>query len=107
MNASEQHFEHGQRMGPRFLGGLLLGVLAGAATMLLWVPQSGRQTRAQLRLKGQRLRAQTHAKTKAFSAGLAKKARGLQQRGQSRLGQLRERRYPAPKEGYMTSEVKR
>ena len=94
-------------MGLRFLGGLLLGVLAGAGTMLLWVPQSGRQARAQMRLKGQRLRAQTRAKTKAFSAGLAEKARELQVRGQSRLDQPRKRRYPVPKAGYVTIKGKR
>ncbi len=45
-----------------FLGGLLLGSVAGAGTMLLMAPQSGKKTRKQIQRKGQKMRKQT-AKT--------------------------------------------
>jgi gas vesicle protein len=45
-----------------FLGGLLLGSVAGAGVMLLMAPQSGKKTRKQLQRKGQKVRKQT-AKT--------------------------------------------
>ncbi len=45
-----------------FLGGLLLGSVAGAGVMLLTAPQSGKKTRKQLQRKGQKVRKQT-AKT--------------------------------------------
>jgi gas vesicle protein len=39
--------------------GLLIGGLAGAAAMLLWAPQSGKDTRIQIQKKGIELRDQT------------------------------------------------
>jgi gas vesicle protein len=45
-----------------FLGGVLLGSVAGAGVMLLLAPQSGKKTRKQLLRKGQKVRKQT-AKT--------------------------------------------
>lgn len=45
-----------------FLGGLLLGSVAGAGAMLLMAPQSGKKTRKQIRRKGRKMRKQT-AKT--------------------------------------------
>jgi gas vesicle protein len=45
-----------------FLGGLLLGSVAGAGGMLLMAPQSGKKTRKQLRQKGRKMQKQT-AKT--------------------------------------------
>jgi gas vesicle protein len=41
-----------------FLAGILIGGLAGAGTMLLLAPQSGKRTRAQMRHKGLELRDQ-------------------------------------------------
>lgn len=41
------------------LVGMLIGVLAGAATMLLLVPQSGKDTRMQIQKKGLELRDRT------------------------------------------------
>ena len=43
----------------RLLAGLLIGGLAGAGTMLLLAPQSGKMTRAQIQQKGVELREQT------------------------------------------------
>ena len=45
-----------------FLGGLLLGSVAGAGAMLLMAPQSGKKTRKQLQRKGQKMQKKT-AKT--------------------------------------------
>ncbi|MFZ1397804.1 MAG: YtxH domain-containing protein [Candidatus Promineifilaceae bacterium] len=45
-----------------FLGGLLLGSVAGAGAMLLMAPQSGKKTRKQILRRGQKVRKQT-AKT--------------------------------------------
>ena len=50
-----------------FLGGLLLGSVAGAGAMLLLAPQSGKKTRKQLRRKGRKMRKQT-AKTVKHTA---------------------------------------
>lgn len=46
------------RKSPNFFAGILLGSLAGAATMLLFAPQSGRKTRNQIQQKATELRAQ-------------------------------------------------
>jgi gas vesicle protein len=40
-------------------GGMLIGALAGAATMLLLAPQSGKETRKQIQEKGLELRDRT------------------------------------------------
>ena len=45
-----------------FLGGLLLGSVAGAGAMLLTAPQSGKKTRKQLQRKARKMQKQT-AKT--------------------------------------------
>ena len=50
------------------LVGLLIGGLAGAVTMLLWAPRSGRETRKQIRKKGLKLRDRT---TKVLEDGMA------------------------------------
>ncbi len=79
-----------------FLAGLLLGGLAGAGTMLLLAPQSGKRTRTQIQLKGMELRDQTaeavddamlHTRVKArqIKTDVREKAEELQQRGQAML----------------------
>jgi gas vesicle protein len=45
-----------------FLGGLLLGSVAGAGVMLLMAPQSGKKTRKQIQRKGRKVRKQTTRK---------------------------------------------
>jgi gas vesicle protein len=42
-----------------FLGGLLLGGVAGAGAMLLMAPQSGKKARKQIQRKGRKMRKQT------------------------------------------------
>ena len=79
-----------------FLAGLLLGGLAGAGTMLLFAPQSGKRTRAQIQLKGMELRdqtaeavddtmLQTRVKVRQIKTDVREKADELQQRGQAML----------------------
>lgn len=54
-----QEYEYPTNNTLRVLVGMLLGVLAGAVTMLLLAPQSGKDTRMQLREKGIELRDRT------------------------------------------------
>jgi gas vesicle protein len=78
------------------LVGLLVGGLAGAAAMLLFAPQSGERTRAQIREKGIQLRDQTTAtvknvleqarlETEEMTAEVREKAGELKQLGQDKL----------------------
>ena len=84
-----------------FFAGLLIGGLAGAVAMLLLAPQSGKRTRAQIRLKSMELREQTteavedamaQARTKGrqIRAGVREKADELQERGQAVLDEQKE-----------------
>lgn len=100
--------EHGEHNGPAarsFLAGVLIGGLAAAGTMLLLAPQSGKQTRDQIRQKGLQLRdqatetvedavAQTRARAEQITAGVREKAGELQQRGQEMLDEKKERWSP-------------
>lgn len=56
-NEHEQQFE-GKRPG-NFFAGLVIGSLAGAATALLFAPQSGKDTRQQISDRAMQLRDQT------------------------------------------------
>jgi len=58
-----------------FLGGLLVGGLAGAVAMLLLVPQSGKKTRTQIQQKSIELREQTTDAVKDALAQTRGKAR--------------------------------
>jgi len=85
-----------------FLGGLLLGGLAGAGAMLLLAPQSGKKTRTQIRRKGRDLRVHTadaiedgveqvRDKAHQVTTGIHEQAEWLQQRGQDVIDQGKER----------------
>jgi len=85
-----------------FLAGLVLGGLAGAATMLLLAPQSGKRTRAQIQLKSMELRdqateavdgvvAQTRAKARQITDGVRDKAKELQQSGRDMFDEQKAR----------------
>ena len=78
------------------LAGLLIGVAAGAAAMLLLAPQSGQATRMQIRDKGIELRHRTtemvddavhqvRAGTEKLTMGGRQKAEELKQQGQELL----------------------
>jgi gas vesicle protein len=85
-----------------FLAGLLLGALAGAGTMLLLAPQSGKRTRDQIQQRSMELRDQTaetvedavdqvRATAHQVTVGVGEKADQLQQRGQEMLDEGMER----------------
>ena len=85
-----------------FLGGLLIGGVAGAGAMLLLAPQSGKKTWRQIRRKGRDLREQTTesiedsvAETRARAQDVKTNIHGLteslQQRGQDALDDGKER----------------
>jgi gas vesicle protein len=100
-----------------FLAGLLIGGLAGAGTMLLLAPQSGKRTRAQIRHQGQELRDQAtetidDAVTTARTTGhqisvkvqkqaekVQKQAEKIQQRGQDLIDGQMERWSPVVEAG--------
>lgn len=76
--------------------GLLIGGLVGAATMLLFAPQSGKKTREQIQQKSIQLRDQTTAgiknavahvrsETSRITADVMEKAADLKQLGQDSL----------------------
>jgi len=85
-----------------FLGGLLVGGLAGAVAMLLVAPQSGKRTRAKIQQKSIELRdqttdavedalAQTRHKARQIRASVHDQAEAIQQRGQDVLDEQKER----------------
>ena len=93
-----------------FLAGILVGGLAGAGTMLLMAPQSGKRTRTQIVHKGLELRdqatdtieetvAQARAKGRHISANVQKQAEKIQQRGQDMLDEQKERWSPVVEAG--------
>lgn len=76
------------------VAGLLVGVLAGAVTMLLMAPQSGKDTRIQIQKKGIELRdqtskmiedtmAQVRSSANKITVGGREKAEELLQHGQT------------------------
>jgi gas vesicle protein len=79
-----------------FLLGLMIGGLAGAAAVLLFAPQSGKQMRAQIQNKTIQLRdqtttyvkkavAQVRSETDKLTADVQEKAGELKQLGQDKL----------------------
>lgn len=83
-----------------FLAGLLVGGLAGAGTMLLLAPRSGKETRSQIQQKSIELRdqtvkavedtvAQARGKAHQIADDVRKQARELQQHGQDMLDKQR------------------
>ena len=93
----EHEFEHMEYEGTTGAGkhvfkGLLIGSLVGAATMLLFAPRTGQETRAEIRGKAMELRDRTtetvkdtvsQAKSKAYELKdtVREKAEEIKQRG--------------------------
>ena len=93
-----------------FLAGLLIGSLAGAATMLLLAPQSGKDTRRQLQQKTMELRDQTMAtvedkmgqirgRADQIKSDVRNKARVLKEHGQEVLVEQLDRVSEAAEKG--------
>ena len=59
MHENQEYKYHTNNNILSILGGMLVGSLAGAVTMLLLVPQSGKDTRKQIKEKGIELRDRT------------------------------------------------
>jgi gas vesicle protein len=100
-NHSQEH-ETGAHTTWSFLAGLLIGSLAGAGTVLLLAPQSGKETRTQIQRKSIELRnqaaetvedvvAQSRVKARQITADVHEQAEALQQRGQNMLDEQKER----------------
>jgi gas vesicle protein len=93
-----------------FLGGLLLGSLAGAGVMLLMAPQSGKKTRKQLQRKGQKVRKQTaktvkhkfeqvQDKANQVSTSIHEQVEDLQERAHDAIDDQKDRWEPVVKAG--------
>jgi gas vesicle protein len=91
LKENEEHKNHNNNFG--VFGGMLIGGLAGAVTMLLFAPQSGKKTRMQIQQKGIELRDQTtemfedtlallRSESKKIARGGRRKAKELMQQGQ-------------------------
>jgi gas vesicle protein len=85
-----------------FLGGLLVGGLTGAVTMLLLAPQSGKRTRVKIQQKSIELRdqttdaiddalAQTRHKAQQIKSSVRHQAVAIQQHGQEVLDEQKAR----------------
>jgi gas vesicle protein len=118
-NYDDEHeqSEHNVQTALGFLAGVVIGGLAGAVTMLLLAPQSGKRTRKQIRHKGLELRdqatdsiedamAQARSTGRHISAGVHKQAdkiqqqaEKIQQRGQDMLDEQKERWSPVVEAG--------
>lgn len=111
-HAEHEQSQHNVQMAVGFLAGILIGGLAGAGTMLLLAPQSGKRTRNQIRHKGLELRdqatdtleeamGQARDTGRHISAGVHKQAdkiqhqaEQIQKRGQDLLDEQKERWAP-------------
>ncbi len=68
--------------------GVLIGSLAGAATMLLLAPQSGKDTRIQIQKKGIELRDQTSKMIEDTMAQVRSSADKISMNGREKAGEL-------------------
>ena len=94
-NKSEEH-AYSKNNSKNVLFGLLIGGLTGAAAMLLFAPQSGKQFRTQIRQESIQLRdrtttgiekavAQVRSETNRIAAEVKEKAGELKRLGQDKL----------------------
>ena len=95
-NIEEQVYANNTKNVSNVLISLLIGGLTGAVAMLLFAPQSGKRTRAQIELKSIQLRnrttkkirkavAQVRSKTNRITTDVRDKAGELKQLGQEKL----------------------
>ena len=100
---SDYKQEHGYvaRNAGGFFAGLLMGGLIGSGAMLLWAPQSGKKTRAQIRQESSELHGevvdtaegavtQARGKAKRVAARVHKQTKKLQKRGQDMVDEKKD-----------------
>jgi gas vesicle protein len=99
---TNQHVKTPPKQSGNFLTGALFGWLAGAGAMLLFAPQSGKRTRAELQLKSLELReqateavensvAQTCLKANQLTADLREKVKEIQHTEHALYAEQKER----------------
>ncbi len=92
---SPDHQVHGHKNSINLLGGfaagLLLGGLAGATTMLLLAPQSGKRTRIQIQRRGEELRDQATDAIDDAVAQTRDRVDRIRTRAQRTVGRLQHR----------------
>src|SRR5512138_1321547 len=102
MENQNQEQQHNGNYAISFVVGMLVGGLAGTATMLLLAPQSGQKTRDQIQNKGIELcdqatetvedaMMQVRRTAQQLTDDVHEKAEELQQRGQDMFNEQRER----------------
>jgi gas vesicle protein len=87
INENQELKHHNNFFG--VLVGMLVGALAGAVTMLLLAPQSGRDTRTQLREKGIELRDRTTAMVEDTMSQVRSGANRLSLDGHKKIKELK------------------
>ncbi len=81
MNRNVQRRMDSIKHATRFLAGLVAGVLAGATTMLMVAPQSGEQTRRDIKNKGLELKDEAAEGLTEAGHRIQEQAVALQERG--------------------------
>ncbi len=118
MATYEMEQESNERHPGTFIAGLLVGGLAGAATLLLFAPQSGKDTRHQIKMKTIELRDRTTAtvgntmekvKTRAnqIKTGVSGKAVQLREQGKVVIAKQLDRVSDAAQNGKKAIQGKR
>jgi gas vesicle protein len=74
MTTFEMEQQAGMKHAGRFIAGILLGGLAGAVTLLLVAPQSGKETRKLIQTKAIELRDKSTATMESVSGQVSSKA---------------------------------
>jgi len=85
-----QEYEYPTNNLLRVLAGMLIGVLAGAVTMLLLAPQSGKDTRMQLREKGIELRDRTTEMVEESMVQVRSNANKIASGGREKIQELKQ-----------------
>jgi gas vesicle protein len=90
MEKKIQKHECESNNGKYIIFGLVIGALAGATAMLLFAPQSGKQTRAQIQHKSEEIVDKTNEFVKDSYKQVQRKASDLSESFQEKVGQLKE-----------------
>jgi gas vesicle protein len=85
-----QEYEHPANNTLSVLVGMLVGGLAGAVTMLLLAPQSGKDTRIQIQRKGSELRERTTEMMEDTMAQVRSNANKIATDGRGKIKELKQ-----------------